>query len=485
MALTTVTSSAQLRTAIQAALAADTVELTGVNQVYGSITTLTKIARGAVGTSLFFGYTVQGNNVDLGQSQTLQNTRIFQQNIDGPYAPGTVKNLTFSYTVGGAASNNALLSVENSGTRAFVVDNVKFTGVHNGWNGNGNLYMSMRSFNAAAPMNVSLTLNKVQVDITGQNNSFNGTTGGSAFLHSWNNSGAVTLSECTFDEAGFASSLNLLTFGATAAGNYAISNSTFKRTFNQTVRPEGNRLGSVNASLTGNTFQDGSYLDLYGNVGSVTLTSNTFATIAGGYGIRVNDPVAAPISGVVTVAGTNVFSGGGLALKFVKATAGSTSLLATGANSFTVNGVTGFRNLFAGGQDSDTITGNSTSNWISGDTGNDSLTGGTGDDAFVFATALDASTNLDTITDFKAPSAGTDKIWLARSVFTGLTAGTSLDATDFGTAAALGADVVYDSTSKGLFFKEGGANALSGYTQFATLGVTSSTSVGNGDFVLF
>ena len=466
-------------------MAADIVELTGVNQVYGSITTLTKIARGAVGTDLVFGYTVRGNSVDLSQSQTLQNTRIFQQNIDGPYAPGTVKNLTLSYTAGGAASGNALVSVENAGTRTFVFDNVKFTGVHNGWNGNGNLYMSMRSYDSTAPMNVSLTLNKVQVDITGQNNSFNGTTGGSAFLHSWNNNGAVTLTDCTFDEAGFASSLNLLTFGATAAGNYTISNSIFKRTSNQTVRPEGIRLGSVVASLTGNTFQDGSYLDLYGNVGSVTLTSNTFGTIAGGYGIRVNDPVSAPISGVLTVSGTNVFSGGGLALKYVKATAGSTSLLATSSDSFTVNGVTGFKNLFAGGQAADTITGNSTSNWISGDTGNDSLTGGAGDDAFVFATALDASTNLDTITDFKASGAGTDKIWLARSVFTGLTAGTSLDASDFGTVPAFGADVVYDSSSKGLFFNAGGAANLSGYTQFATLGGTSTTSVVNGDFVLF
>jgi Ca2+-binding RTX toxin-like protein len=385
MATTTVTSSAQLRTAIQAALAADTVELTGVSQVYDSITTLTKIARGAVGTSLFFGYTVQGDSATLSQSQTLQNTRIFQQNIDGPYAPGTVKKLTLSYTAGGAAANNALLSVENSGTRSFIIDNVKFTGVHNGWNGNGNLYMSMRSYNAASPINVSLTLNKVQIDITGQGNLFNGTTGGSAFLHSWNNSGAVTLTDCTFDEAGFASSLNLLTFGTTAAGNYTLTSNVFKRTTNQTVRDEGNRLGSVIASLSTNTFQDGSYLDLYGTLSSITLTSNTFTTIANGYGIRVT---AAGVSGTPLLSGTNVFTGTGLPLKYVSSTA-NTSYTLTGTT--TVNGAS-FAKLIAGGQGNDTITGSTANEWINGDDGADSITGGGGKDYLLGAGGNDTLT---------------------------------------------------------------------------------------------
>ena len=471
----TPTDNTSLRSAIQAALSMDVISLTSGGNY--SVLTLAKRSSSVPKATPYSGYTVEGS------SAYVDNTRIYQENVDGAYAPGTVRNLTLRYTSAGAADGGALLrfnSTFGKTARSITINNVALTGVHKGWNGNGNLYMSLTGTSAAAPTNVGLSLTNVSVSITGQAaglaNVFNGTTGGSAFLHSWNNKGAVSITGSNFDEAGFASSFNLLTFGATAAGNYTLTNNTFRRTSNQTVRPEGNRLGSVVASLTGNTFQDGSYLDLYGDVGSVTLNSNTFTTIAGGYGIRVNDPV----TGTPTLSGTNQFTGGGLALKFVKSGSGSYSITA----GVTINS-TSFDRMTAGGQSDDTITLASGNNWISGDLGNDTLTGGTGNDAFVFATTLNSTTNVDTIIDFKATGAGTDKIWLARSVFTGLTAGNTLDATDFGTTAALGADVVYDSSSKGLFFKAGGASDLSGYTQFATLGGTSTTSVGNGDFVLF
>jgi Ca2+-binding RTX toxin-like protein len=479
MANTNVSTSSALRTTIQTAGTIDSITLEEVTPTsepsgYSVLTLAKRSSFAAKKATPSGGYTIQGTSSNLADSALLINTRIYQQNVDGAYAPGSVKNLTLSYVLGGQADNGALLSVTSAASRSITLENILITGGHKGWNGNGNLYMSLRSFNAAAPLNTSLALTSVIVNLTGQNNSFTGTTGGSAFLHSWNNSGAVSITGSNFDEAGYASFFNLLTFGTATAGSYTLTSNTFRRTSNQTVRPEGNRLGSVVASLTDNIFQDGSYLDLYGNVGSVTLNSNT--TIAGGYGIRVNDPVI----GTPTLSGTNQFTGGGLALKFVKSGSGAYSITA----GVTINS-TSFDRMTAGGQSDDTITLASGDNWISGDLGNDTLTGGTGNDAFVFATSLNSTTNVDTITDFKATGAGTDKIWLARSVFTGLTAGTTLDATDFGTTAALGADVVYDSISKGLFFKAGGASNLSGYTRLATLGGTSTTSVGNGDFVLF
>ena len=308
----------------------------------------------------------QGSSSSVLLTRDFLNTRIYQQNIDGPYSPGLIKDVELTY----ASGTDALLGAT---TGNFTLTNVKITGTHSGWAGNGNKYFSLTSFSAADPITVPLTLTNVTVDITGQGNGFNGTTGGSAFLHSWNNNGPVSITNSIFDESGFASSFNLLTFGTTAAGNYTLTNNLFRRTTNQTVRPEGNRLGSVVASLTSNTFQDGSYLDLYGTLSGITLTSNTFTTIANGFGIRVT---ADGVSGAPTLAGTNVFTGTGLPLKYVNSTA-NTSYTLTGAT--TVNGAS-FAKLITGGQGNDTITGSAANEWINGDDGADSIIGGGGND---------------------------------------------------------------------------------------------------------
>ncbi|WP_315859421.1 calcium-binding protein [Cyanobium sp. Cruz CV13-4-11] len=434
--------------------------------------------------SRYNGYTIQGTSSVLANSAKLVNTRIYQQNVDSAFAPGIVKNLTLNYTSSGAADNGALLSVSSTAARSITLENVLITGVHRGWNGNGNLYMSLRSFNAAAPLNTSLTLTGVRANLTGQGG-FLGTTGGSAFLHSWNNNGPVTISSSTFDEAGYASSFNFLTFGSTVAGNYTLTGNTFFRSSNDTVRPEGNRLGSVVANLTDNIFQDGSYLDLYGNVGSVTLHDNTFATIAGGYGIRVNDPVL----GTPTLSGTNVFTGAGLALKFVKATAGSTSL----AGAVTVNG-SSFSNLIAGGQAADTITGTAANDWISGDDGADSisglagddfilggagndtligglgadmLTGGSGNDQFQWATG----DGTDTITDFSTTE---DQIALI-DIFNNTSPGSTLAAADYATVVDNTFITIADSNK--VIERTQGVSTLE-FTSFTLAGLTNAYLLG-------
>jgi len=374
-------NSTDLRTRIQNATGADPViNLTAA--ITYSITTLAKTPSNRLEPALpYSGYTIQSSVVPAGPpargsstsaqlTRDFSNTRIYQQNIDGPYSPGLIKDVELSYSSGA----DALLSATTGG---FTFTNVRFTGTHAGWAGNGNKYFSLTSFSAAAPITVPLTLTNVTVGITGQGNGFNGTTGGSAFLHSWNNNGPVSITNSIFDESGFASSLNLLTFGNTTAGNYSLTNNLFRRTTNQTVRPEGNRLGSVVASLTSNTFQDGSYLDLYGTLSSITLTSNTFTTITDGFGIRVTSPNtgASP-----TLAGTNVFTGPGLPLKYINATANTSYMLSGG--SITVNGTT-FTNLIAGGQGADTISGISNADWINGDDGADSISGLGGDDSLL------------------------------------------------------------------------------------------------------
>ena len=471
-------SSTALAGFIATVTSGDTINLTKVAP-YASITTLAKRPSRS-GVVSAFGYTITGNG------KTINDTRIYQENVDGVVgAPKTLSNVTLNYTstTGVAAAGGALLSVSNLNAtqRVFDLQTVTFSGQHSGWNGNGNKYISFTAFESNT-VDVKFDLTNSFVNITGQNNGFQTTfgvaSGGSAFFHNWNNIGVITITDTQFDEKGFLSSFNLFNTSI-VRGSASITGNTFKRTANANVRWEGNRLQNVNATLKGNTFKDGSYLDIYGSAGTVTIggtvigETNTFSTIAGGYGIRVNDP----FTGTLTLSGTNVFSGGGLALKFVKATAGSYSITA----GVTING-TSFDRMTAGGQSDDTITLASGNNWISGDLGNDTLTGGSGDDAFVFATTLNGTSNVDNITDFKASGAGTDKIWLANSVFSGLAEG-GLSAGDFGTAAATGADVVFSGGS--LYFLAGGSNDLNDYTKFANLTNTSTNTLINTDFVVF
>jgi len=560
-------NSTELRTRIQAANGSDpTINLTAATTY--SVTTLAKIQSNKTQPAVAFsGYTIQssvaltppaqGASSSIDLTRDFSNTRIYQQNIDGPNSPALIKDVELSYSSG----SYALLSAR---TGNFTLTNVKITGTHSGWAGNGNNYFSLINVNWAAPLTsvpitVPLTLTNVTVDITGQQG-FNGVTGtgGSAFLHSWNNNGPVSITNSIFDESGFASTLNLLGTLATPTGTYTISNNLFNRNTtpaNRTVRTEGNRLQNVTATLSSNTFSDGSYIDLYGSISGITFNNNTFNTIAGGYGIRVTSGQ----TGAPTFLGTNAFSGPGLALKYVSATAG-TNINYTGTFTVTdaATGPSGkiFTHLIATSQASDNISFNAglagASAWISADDGNDSITSGTGNDyllggagndtlngntgadildggtgtdslnggngidtlfggdgtdtlvgaagtddlygglgndrltggnleadRFYFDTALDATTNLDTITDFKAGGFA-DTIRLSSAIFTGLSIGT-LAGTDFGTAAAVGADVVY--SGGGLYFKAGGSANLVDYTQFAIL--TGSPTVTNSDIVVF
>ncbi|MCP9834757.1 MULTISPECIES: calcium-binding protein [unclassified Cyanobium] len=377
-----------LRQAINAAAAGDILLLE--DGTYASVRSLAKqtSVSGVVRAS---GYAVIGTSE---AGTIIKDTRIYQRNVDGSNnGPGTVANLTLEYTAGGLSDGGALLSATSAG--AFLIRDVTFSGTHTGWNGNGNLYMSLTSFSATAPITADLTLEDVTVTLNGQSG-FDPLTGsgGSAFLHSWNNNGKVQILDSTFDEAGFLSSFNITNFaGSVASGSVQISGNTFTRSANQAVvRPTGNRLGNVEATLVGNKFENGSYLDLYDVNKLITLTSNTFSTVADGFGLRINGPTV----GVLPVlSGTNVFSGPGLALKYVDPGVNKfVSLVGTS----TVNGAS-FTKLTAGGQGNDTLTlAAGFADWVSGDDGNDSistgdlndvllggagndtLTGGTGDD---------------------------------------------------------------------------------------------------------
>ena len=399
----TVNSGSELRSAIQAVGASDPIITLAGNDPsvsFSSAVTLGKRSSTNPAPIPYRGYTVQGAGSTAATSATLQDTRIFQENIDSSFLPGTVQNLTLNYS--SSSDGNALLSIESKAARTLNIKNVNFTGTTTGWNSNGNLYMSLRSFSNTSPLNTTFTLDNVNVSIKGQNSGFttSPTTGGSAFFHNWNNSGLVTIKDSTFDEGGFRSSFNFYNFGALASSpTNVISGNTFKRTTNANVRGEGNLLGNVTATLTSNTFQDGAYVDLMANVSGITFNSNTFTTITGGYGIRATPT----LTGTPTFSGTNTFNGPGLALKYNTTTPNSAIAY---SGTFSVNSQS-FTRLIACGEGSDTINFQnvpyaigSNSAWISGDAGADSLTGGLGNDLMLGGTGndtLNGSDGIDTL----------------------------------------------------------------------------------------
>ena len=129
-----------------------------------------------------------------------------------------------------------------------------------------------------------------------------------------------------------------------------------------------------------------------------------------------------------------------------------------------------------------TIIGNSGNNIIAGRLGNDTLTGGDGQDIFGFDTLPNATTNIDTITDFTVVD---DLIALRGTVFTGIGPAISiLDPSRFKnltTGGAVDADdrILYDDNTGFIYYDSDGSGAAAAVA-FAVL--TGSPTVTFADF---
>jgi Ca2+-binding RTX toxin-like protein len=122
---------------------------------------------------------------------------------------------------------------------------------------------------------------------------------------------------------------------------------------------------------------------------------------------------------------------------------------------------------------------------ISGGLGNDTLVGGNGADTFVFNTALNASSNVDTINDFVAVD---DTIQLSNAIFTALTSTGTLSAANF-VASATGAAVdsndyiLYNTTTGALYYDADGSGSGAA-VEFAVLGTSTHSGITNIDFLV-
>ena len=153
--------------------------------------------------------------------------------------------------------------------------------------------------------------------------------------------------------------------------------------------------------------------------------------------------------------------------------------LAGGAGNDTINAGIG-NDILNGGEGNDKLigeAGNDTlyglggNDTLNGGSGNDTLTGGGGSDIFQFGTLLNASTNIDSITDFSTVQA--DRIYLDRTIFNAFTSGNALRGDDFVSDTSLMAldatdRLVYNTTSGALFYDPDGSG-VGVAIQFATL----------------
>ncbi len=133
----------------------------------------------------------------------------------------------------------------------------------------------------------------------------------------------------------------------------------------------------------------------------------------------------------------------------------------------------------SGSNYNDQLLGNSVANLINGGAGNDiirgyagndTFIGGAGNDTFVFNTALNAVSNVDTITDFSVPA---DTMQLDNLVFTSLANGVFASAAFRANTSGLAQDtsdrIIYESDTGELYYDANGS-AAGGGILFAKVG---------------
>jgi serralysin len=158
--------------------------------------------------------------------------------------------------------------------------------------------------------------------------------------------------------------------------------------------------------------------------------------------------------------------------------AGNNALLGR-ARSDTLNGGLG-NDTLGGFGGNDLLLGSDGNDVIRGGIGRDRITGGSGLDKFAFNTALNATTNVDRISDFGT----TDIMQLDDDFFVGL-AGTLTAAQFYAASGAVAAHdatdrIIYNSTTGNLYFDADGTGGVSTAIQFATL--TNLFAITQADF---
>jgi Ca2+-binding RTX toxin-like protein len=209
--------------------------------------------------------------------------------------------------------------------------------------------------------------------------------------------------------------------------------------------------GSAAINGTGNSLAN----IITGNSGNNILNGGTGAdTMTGGAGNdtyivdNVGDrAIEASSAGTNTVQSSVTFTLG----------ANLDNLALTGSAAINGTGNT-LANVIMGNTGINTLNGGGGNDVLYGHLGNDRLAGGAGNDTFVFNTALNGTTNVDTITDFVVAN---DTFRLENAIFTHLQTGTLAAAAFWiGTAAHDNTDrIIYNKTAGTISYDDDGNGA--------------------------
>ena len=146
-----------------------------------------------------------------------------------------------------------------------------------------------------------------------------------------------------------------------------------------------------------------------------------------------------------------------------------------------------------GDSGNDRLYGGSGGDRLVGGDGNDTLAGNGGNDKFYFATALDETLNVDTITDYSNIVGNNDSIRLNHTVFSAFSAGHTLTDAEFisgaGVTAATTADqhIIYDTATGWLYYDQDGSGSTSAAIHFATVNQAGGGHpvLAAGDFIVY
>lgn len=234
------------------------------------------------------------------------------------------------------------------------------------------------------------------------------------------------------------------------------------------------RLGTVASSVLGDLGNDRLYAgsgnnSLYGQDGNDTLMGGAGADyLSGGTGTDRASYSSATAGVIVSLANTAINTGDALGDTY---------------NSIENLSGSNFNDSLYGNSAANAINGGAGNDVIKGYAGNDTLTGGSGSDTFNFNTALNAATNVDTITDFNVAA---DTIQLDDAIFTVLAVGTLAAAGFAANGTGLAGDssdrIIYETDTGKLFYDRDGSGVSFDGIQFAT--VSTGLSLTNADFVV-